>query len=345
MAHVGPLIAGPLAEALARGRDRFNARFVRAARRSGRVEGAAFAAILADFVAPVVAAAHAARPERTDAVAEGLYDVALSLLAQDLLGPEGSDRGVFAVWTEVLPAIGARLADAPGRIAAALSNAGHHLAATPGVRLDAYVAECVRLLPRAPSFDALIAASTVLAWRSGLAQALAAAREAFRSLPDGLAELTLGVEPGPGPRARSALEAGLADPWRRPGAPGGPPTLRLVGRVAGFRPFGGPFLEPPRVGRVGDRLYAWDRAACVEVHADVFGATWTACGERPPSGVVENGPPWAAGASGDVAMGRVRERFEDLLGAAGHAGTSSTLAVVLRHSHQVHLVALAPEGA
>jgi hypothetical protein len=263
------------------------------------------------------------------------------LLAQDLLGPEGSDRGVFAVWTEVLPAIGARLADAP-----AASRPRSRTRATtsrrPQVRLDAYVAECVRLLPRAPSFDALIAASTVLAWRSGLAQARAAAREAFRSLPGRAG----GAHPRRGSRgrarARSARSRRARRSVARPGA-GRPSDASPRGPRGGFRPFGGRSSSPRASGASGTASTR-DRAACVEVHADVFGATWTACGERPPSGVVENGPPWAAGASGDVAMGRVRT-VRGSPGGGGARGTSSTLAVVLRHSHQVHLVALAPEGA
>jgi len=76
------LAFGPLAQTLERHRSRFNARFAVAQRLDRRLDPVAFSDFLVAAVAPVVRAI--ADPDAVDDVAEGLYDVALEVVAAEL---------------------------------------------------------------------------------------------------------------------------------------------------------------------------------------------------------------------------------------------------------------------
>ncbi|MFP4351152.1 MAG: hypothetical protein ACLFQY_22935, partial [Desulfococcaceae bacterium] len=67
-----------------------------------------------------------------------------------------------------------------------------------------------------------------------------------------------------------------ADPWYDPAELPDRQykTLSLMGRVGGFRGFGGEFLNPPRAATGSDgQIYLFDSDAAFVLHADRFGAT------------------------------------------------------------------------
>jgi hypothetical protein len=61
------------------------------------------------------------------------------------------------------------------------------------------------------------------------------------------------------------------DPWFVPSAPG--LGFRLVGSVGGFRGFGGAFLAPPQVVRVGQQLFVVSGDDAWLLALDAFGCT------------------------------------------------------------------------
>lgn len=326
----------PLARALQRGRDRYNARVTFARRQGRRFDPRAFAAHLADAVAPAVAAVEAAAPARTEAVAEALFDLSLDLVGREVLGPAARHPGVPAAWRELLPRLAPRLAEEPQRVAASITNAAWNLALEPGARAAEWAEGLAQLSPRCASVDELLAGGQVLAWRAGLAHLREAALATWERLPDALAGELVGLPPQD--RApRSALRALLADPWRRPGAPPAPAALKLVATVGGFRGFGGPFLTPPSAWAARGRLWVRDAERAWSVHADCFGQTLQRAADPPPA--EPPGPHARLEADGTLSHRGLTARFDALAGASGLATLPSVVAATLPRSHRLLLFA------
>ena len=100
-----PPLGGPLAEALERGRDKFNTRFSYASRINHRLDAEAFSEHLVDNLRPIVEAVADEHPERVDAVTEVLYDLSLDLVGRGYLGPSSHTRQLDVLWSEYLPAL------------------------------------------------------------------------------------------------------------------------------------------------------------------------------------------------------------------------------------------------
>lgn len=328
--------SAPLSRSLARGLDRFNAKVAMARREGRRVEPPALFAHLAVAVAPVAAAIEEVDPKRVDAVVESLLDLSLDLVPREILGPKARHPIVGRVWRDLLPRLAGRLADEPRKVAAALTNAAHNLVAERA-RAEEWLAAMGEVGPHCSTVADLLACGQVLAWRSGLAHYRAPALEVWRSLPDRLAFEVLGVSRDAA-ASRAALEAALADPWRKPGdAEAGAPALRIVGKIGGFRGFGGPFLTPPRVFAFHGRVFAADGEHVFGLHADCFGQTLRRAPEL-PSDDRQMGPAMVE-ADGALSFAGLAGKLPGLAGAAGFAASETVLAVTFARSHRIALVA------
>ncbi|MGC4122280.1 MAG: hypothetical protein QM765_48395 [Myxococcales bacterium] len=325
-----------LARALERNRDRFNSRVTTLRRQGRKIDPVALLAHLADAVAPAVAAAEKVDEKRVDAVTEALFDLSVDLVGKDVVGPTSRHPYVVEAWRTLLPTLAARLADEPGRVAGAVTNAAYNLELEPSARVSEWLAAMRELGPRCPGVAELLSCGQVLAWRCGLAHYRDSALHAWRTLPDSLAREALGLPRGSS-EAKAVLESALGDPWQRPGAAVLPPRLKVVGKVGGFRGFGGPFLTPPRLFTFGRHVFAADAEHFWSIHADCFGQTLQRA-VQPPDDERQMGPAMVED-DGNVSFAGLTVRLPELAGASGFAASETVLAVVLRHSHKIVLVA------
>lgn len=328
----------PLAAALKRGRERFNARVAEARRQGARVDPPAFFAHLADSVAPIVAAVERAAPARVDAVAQALFDLSFDLVGRDVLGPSSRHPRAVEAWESVLPKLAARLSDDPARIAGALTNAAYNLGTEPAARAGEWLQAMAEIGPRCATARELLDLGQVLAWRCGMAHYRASALEVWERLPLALAREALGL-PRDADFSREALRAQLSDPFRAPGLPEAPPRLAVVGAVGGFCGFGGPFVTPPRVFAARGQLWAADAERCFSLHADGFGRTLQRVAHPPAEDGPAPGDGAAVDATGWVRWAGLAARFEALQGAGGFAASGAVLAVTSPRSHRIRLVA------
>ncbi len=258
-------VSAAFASVLASGRPQFNARVAEARRRTPGFAVEAFGAFLEASVDPLVAAVEAVDPARTGAVALAAFDVALVLTAQGRAGPGSRSPGVDRLWTEVLPRLARPIAQAPGELLGALSNAAIHLDGHAEVRGDEWRQRLAALGPRAPSAAALLDLGKLLAWRCGAAHFRAGALQAGDALP---AELALAAIDGAPQTAWPEVRARfLADPWWSPDGQG-----RQAREVGAFTGFGGSFAEPPVLRVAPDGFWVRSGERCHLLVADAWGA-------------------------------------------------------------------------
>lgn len=143
-APLGPTLALVLRSA----RPELNARFAAARRLRPELDGDAFASFLRLTISPLVEAVEAACPGQSGGVALAAYDLGLELVGQGLAGPAARDPFVEQGWRRVAPAAAALVAAAPERVLAAISNALHQLATTPGARPAEWIEAMTALAPR-----------------------------------------------------------------------------------------------------------------------------------------------------------------------------------------------------
>ena len=336
MEDVTAPLAGPLADALARGRETINARLAMARRGDPALDPVSFAAFVRG-IDPIVAAVHRRDRAAVDRVTMALCDAGLRLVSLGLAGTRSRQPGFEASWRSILEAAPHLLAEDASRLAAAVANALLYLAQWPGARRGEWTAVMAALAPGASTVDQLLDAGKVAAWREGLAHTRAAALDVCAALPPELAARALGL-PGAEPESVArALEALRSDRWVRPShpPPAGPrkPKLLIGKPVGGFRGFGyGPFMAPPRVSRRGEAFVLTDGRSAWELHADACGATL----------VPTRGEP-GAHAHGAITLapdGEVRHRDEPLsmlpmmAGASSWASDDRTLVATFAHTHR-----------
>src|SRR5205807_3136573 len=129
-----PLIEGPLAEALKRGRDRFNTKFAYARHRFPALDGETVKAHLRVTVAPIAEAVHATAADGVDAVVDALYDLSLELIGGGFIGVESRYPALLRAWRELLPRLPHLVAREPSRFVSAITNAVYQLSATATAR-------------------------------------------------------------------------------------------------------------------------------------------------------------------------------------------------------------------
>jgi hypothetical protein len=298
------MITGPLADALKRGRQSFNARFVAAK----PIDAAAFQAHLTDTLDPIVQAVAAKFPERTDAVVEALYDLSLDLFRQNLLGPQAKYPVIVEAWKIFLPAIPTLVAREPNRIAASITNVLYNLATTPGARPN----DWLKLAAASPDFNLSLAA--LLAWQCGLPQY----RESVLDKAPELAHLR-------------------TNPWNLNNPN---PSLQLLAKAGAFRGFAGQFLRPPRVDTLAGAILATDGDSTWQLHADLYNAILLRVDRTLPPPLPLKGDAQIS-ANGTVNWKGQRRRFPELASSTSIAAISHTLAVTLATSHHLYLLGLA----
>jgi hypothetical protein len=342
-------VTGPLAEALARGRDVYNARAV-AAKLAAAGEGPAVMATLRSLEG-VVRAAHARDPAVVDTVVSALFDAVLELVPTGVLGPGARVPEVPAAWQGLLEGCPRMVCADPRRVVAAALNAVARLAACRGARPGDWVASMAALSERAADVDLWLKAGAVAAWRSGLAYARQGALDVAATLPADLAALAIGLEPTTDAATMArVIERLRADPWAWPphvvSGERPPPGIKLVAYVGGFRGFGaGPFISPPTVGLRDGGFLVTDGERLFELHADFFGATLLPVGPAPsgfarPSGrgaiVLEAG--------GVVRRGEARRELPGLAEVTSWASTDLTFVATRPCSHLITVLAYSGYG-
>ena len=361
------MITGAYAQALKDNRPSFNARFAEARRTQPRLDPHEFADTLRTTVAALVAATEQARPDRTAEIVNVLYDLSLDLLAREFIGPHSRYPFITLGWRDLLPALGAHLAESPRTVAGAITNALYNLSVEPAARPQEWLDSMRALAPLCPGLPELLQAGQVVAWRAGLAHYRRGALALCRQLPPPLALAALGLHANTQPASDStgppivSLATGKpggidpdlfvlldrldGDPWLRPVdacTPNPRRELKLVARTGAFRGFGGLFMAPPLVTASGDHFVARDGDARWLLTADVFGATFHRTGDLPAltgSGVFQ------LDRTGKVtlrqAQGTFSKVFPELANFTSAAATDRTLAITTPFSHAICFVALA----
>ena len=338
-----PPVQGPLAEALKRGRDRFNTKFAYARRRHPALDGEAVQNHLRLTLAPVAEAVHAVEPARVDEVVDALYDLLLELVGGGFIAAESRYPALLKAWREMLPRLPHLVAREPLRIAGAITNAVYNLSATATARTTFWIDEMARLGGACPNVESFLEAGKVVAWRSGLAEYREGALTACLNLDETLGRASLALAGSDTPIA-PIVERLRQDRWLAPAAAMNPRSqdgrLRVVAAVGAFRGFGGVFVEPPKVLLSDGELLAYDRDNCWLVTADLFGATFHRTGNKPPAAERTVPVDFKIDRGGRVMKGTQAATFSYLAEASSSAATGSTLAVTLPNSHSIYFVAL-----
>ena len=339
-------ITGPFAQILEANRSRFNARFAEARRFRPKLDAAAFGALLRTTVAPIVEAVSRERPDQVAEAGEVLYDVALDLLGQELLGPNSRYPFIVDGWNVLLPRLARFIAEAPHPFIGSVTNALYNLSLTPGARTHEWAASLLTLAETCPDAAALLKAGQVAAWRAGMAHYRPGALEICRRLPPAVALAALGLPPDSDLPVGAILDQLTADPWLAPTAiPNSQFTrrnLRIVARVGAFRGFGGLFLAPPTVAAAEGHILVSDGKNRWLLFADLFGATFHRT-ELQPQKQKLSGEAFQADVTGAVWKDGQKQVFPELANLTSVASTPTTLAVTTPLSYAVYLVAFASE--
>lgn len=318
-------------------RSELNERFAEARRLRPDLDGDAFAHALRTTVDPLVRTVADAHPERAADVARAAYGLALELVGQGLAGPASREPAIEQAWREIGPAAAPLLADQPERVLAAIANAVHQLAATPGARPAEWIAAMRALAPRCADAGTFLTLGQVAAWRAGMAHFRAGALAAADALPPELALAALRAD-GDWGEVRGRL---AADPWFDPSVSPAPRGVRVVARAGAFRGFGGLFVEPPRVSAAGEHLLVRSGDDCWLLTADAFGATFHRAtaeerADRRPASV----PPGVTVRGTRVMVGSIAVELPELGEIGGVAANGTTLALTSPLTHAVVLIAL-----
>jgi hypothetical protein len=331
-----PLLTGSVADALRRGRDRYNTKFALARRTYATLEGAALGEHLRANVVPIVARI---APDAVDETFDALYDISLELIGKELFGAQPRYPLMLAGWRRLLPAVPQLLVAEPRRVAGAVTNALYNLATQPAARADEWLAAMERLGPACADVNSFLSLGQVAAWRAGLAHYREGGLEQARSLPETLARQVLGLaEDAP---LEAALARLAADPWLKPPRMNGAEKrLQVVSAVGAFRGFGGVFLCPPTVVCDDGQFIVSDAENSWLLTADACGATLHRLGPAQPPRDATN-PRFNINGLGKVVKDNHSFQFPWLAGHTSQAANETTLAVTLPLSHSVFLVALA----
>lgn len=337
------MLSDAFASVLRAGRPELNARFAEARHRLPALDPGAFGDFLRDGADAVVRAVHALRPDRAGAVALAAFDIGLDLVGQQVAGPTARGGAIDDTWRRVLPAAARSVAAEPERVIAALSNAAHQVAATPGARVSDWIADMERLAPQCASADDLLRLGQVAAWRAGLAHYRLGAIAAAASLPESLALAAVGAST---PARWSDVEAALRkSEWFDPAHPsarsGHAPSVAAT--AGAFRGFGGPFTAPPRVTFADGHFHVLSGDECWLLTADLYGATFH---RLPPEQVRLPAPgkslPRGLRIDDDGSLA-ADDRAVQLYGpgtVTSAAASDTTLAVTWTLTHRVTLVSL-----
>lgn len=332
-------ICAAFASALSARRSDYNAQFLAARRAAPELTEEAFFAFLQGSVDPLVAAVAAHDHTAVAEVVDEAYALGLSLLAQRLAGPRAYYAAIDAAFRGLFPQLVRFVAAAPGLVLPRLCNALHQLATTPGARPDAWCSNVARLAPQVKDVTELLTVGQVCAWQCGLSHYRVGALGVCRALPEPLALAALGAAPGSElARVLARLER---DPWFLPSAPA--LGFRVVGRIGGFRGFGGAFLAPPRVLRVGEQLLVCCADEAWLLTLDAFGCTLHRAQPAELTGAVSDLQRQEVAVHADRVEHRGRSApLLDTGAPRSVVSNHTTLLIATQHSYAVTVVALEP---
>jgi hypothetical protein len=337
-------ITGPLAEALKRGRDRFNTKFAYARHRFPSLDGEAMKEHLCATVAPIADAIHHHNASRVDEVVDAVYDLSLELIGGDFLASQSRYPVLLKAWREMLPRLPHLVAREPARFVSAITNAVYNLSTTATARPTFWIDEMTRLGSGCSDVQAFLEAGKVVAWRSGMAHYRDGALAACLNLDETMARAALGLPAANSLPVATIIERLRQDRWLAPmsamNSADKEKRLRVVAAVGAFRGFGGVFVEPPRVLRRAGEWLAYDRETCWLVMADLFGATFHRAGPRPPAADPPAQFDFKIDRSGRVMKAAQAATFAYLADASSSAASETAMAVTLPHSHSIYFVAL-----
>jgi hypothetical protein len=319
------LMLAATAEALERGRERYNTAFLAARRGGAAIDPQAFLQHIQTVVVPIVDAVASRMAERAAGVLDGLYSVSTQLFNASMLGSGAKTQAVNRVWAELLPSLTHLLVRDPQRLAATLSNAAHNIEATPEPKVDLWIRDLLRLAPQCTDVSDLLEAGKIAAWRAGMAHYRKGALAAAKLLPPALTEAALEA-------AVQMADRWQFDPWADPD---GKANLTIVARAGAFRGFGGRFIRPPRVWSSTGQLFASDGEGTWQLIADRFGCVFMRHDVRP----LTESSKATVRSDGCVVFPDQRAMFAELASATSFAFDGVTLAVTIPTSHAVYLVA------
>jgi len=330
-------ISADFARILDSERSWFNARAAEMARRAPGFNMETLATFLQSGVDAVVSAVAKAVPERARAVAVAAYDIALILVAQQLVGLEARNRLIERVWIELLPSCALQIAEAPGKVLGALSNAAVYLEQPPNLRGDEWLVFLSQLAGRAETASQLLALGQVLAWRAGAAHLRSSALATASQLPEPLALAAVGAAPG---GAWAEVHTRLvADPWWLPGQKEASPLARGK-KVGDFSGFGGIFRQPPEVRAHADGFWVKSGERYSLLLADAWGAVLHRASREEYAQPYSPALPRPALAGNRLELARGNVELDLPAGKMDIAWNAHTVAVVSSYSYMIRLFPL-----
>jgi hypothetical protein len=339
------IISGPMAEALRRGRDRFNTKFAYARRKYPALDADIFAEHLSQNAAPIADAVARVAPDCVEETVEALYDISLELIGKSYIGRASRYGAILDLWRKLFPPLARLLASEPLAFAGAITNAVYNLLTTVGARPTFWIDAMIELESLCPDANSFLEAGKVVAWRAGLSHYRQGALEAAARLEPRLARAALALPESNNTPVETIVERLMTDPWLAPRAASenanGEKRLRIVAEVGAFRGFGGVFVSPPEAAFSAGELIAFDRESCWAITADLFGSTFHRIGNSPPEIDVAGRSDFAMDKNGRVTIRGRSVLFAQLANATSLASNETTLAVTIAHSHSIYLIAIA----
>lgn len=332
------MISEVLASVLRSGRAEFNARFAEARLRFPELEAAEFGGFLAGHIDPLALAVERTQKERTAAVVQAAYEIALGLVGEKLAGGQARQGVINEGWRALFPKLAAHIAAAPAPVLTAFTNALHHLGAAPGARPQQWMELMARHGGACAGVEQLLALGQFAAWRAGLAHLRAGALRVADSLPEPLAVQIVGAEGRAWSEVRNQL---AANPWFDPAQPV-TAAPRVAAQTGTFRGYGGLFIEPPLVAACGEDFIVRSGEECWHLTADAFGATFHRA-SREEFAAAEQGQPLPHDVQLDGARLAIRgQHFEipELGTLTSAAANAATVAITGLDTHAVTLLAL-----
>ena len=333
-------------DALTAKRDSFNQRFRFACSQGTALDRESFFEHLEKRVEPIVAAVSANYPERTRDVTSDLYDVSLDLFRTGYFGRETRLPQLDQLWLTILPKLPHLISRDAHRVAGSLSNAVVNIVSQKNANHDRWISELERVGSRCQSTNELMDTSSVLAWRSGMAQLREVALTKLESLPRALAFEILNAPADTKPTELDRWTADMrSNRWWDPVASSGQwSNIREVHRVSGFRGFGGHMLQSPSVFFKNDAIYVSDDKNVWRLFGDCYG--WylhLQAGATPFTSTDKKNAKLETQVNIDTAgvvhwHGK-RLGFDYLASSSSQAFDGSTLAITLPDSFQVFLIA------
>jgi len=327
----------PFSQTLLTQRERYNAKFAEARHFRPTLDADTFSAVLREQCAPIANAVAQVHPNAVPAVTDALYEIALDLTAQGLLGHSARYTLINEAWATVLPHMAAPIANAPQQALSAITNGLYHLLQTPGAQAQRWLDGLTQIAASDISLDGLLQSGQVLAWRCGMAHYRAAALDLCRHLPDAVVRLALALPDGANVSATVAQLK--TQPWHRPDQPNAAKALRVVARVGAFRGLGGLFMSPPSITCLDGQFIAHDGAQAWLICADAFGATLHAHQEPLSTTKQRNTSDFKLIKGVISKSGYANLNVPELETITSMATDGTTLAVTTPYSHAITLVA------